>query len=91
MSDDSFDAPTYNDIMLQHREQTVKRWKDLRTTEQTEEQVTEAVRGIFNAIEALYEAAERASDYVSLYVFSSMTERFTIDAVLLSFRTMMVC
>lgn len=90
-ADDSFDAPTYNDIMLQHREQTVKRWKDLRTTEQTEEQVTEAVRGIFNAIEALYEAAERASDYVSLYVFSSMIERFTIDAVLLSFRTMMVC
>jgi len=59
----SFDAPTYNDIMLQHREQNVKRWKDLRTNEQTEEQVTEAVRGIFNAIEALYEAAEKASDY----------------------------
>lgn len=60
---------TYNDIMLNHRQSTVPRWKELRRNEIGEEErkiiITEATGDIYRAIDTLYTAAERASDYVS--------------------------
>ena len=70
------DMPTYNDIMLQHREQTVPRWKELYDKnddnddgiqeEDSKSLISNAAGAIYNAIDAVYLAADSASDYVCI-------------------------